>query len=174
MSNKGPIKDAENDLSDNVPEMKYPSMWDVNNLDYSDKAKIRKEKVVMRDTKTGHIYGSRIVFQRATEGLIPELLALREAETNHITDEDSLPEIVIAELKSNIRKGAKDLEQKWANALELTHKAFEVADVERPTPDQQQRWHQYETLIAFAVKQLSDTRGSKGDWRMTAYDLRKN
>lgn len=81
---------------------------------------------------------------------------------------DELPEDVMSELQKNIRDGAKDLEQDWSNALHLTQKAYEVAGVQRPTPDMQAAWKQYETNIQYAVQQLSKYRGLNGDWRMSA------
>lgn len=81
---------------------------------------------------------------------------------------DSLPEDVMAEIQKNIRAGAKDVEQKWANALELTHKAYEVSGVQRPTPDMKNAWKQYEQNLEIAVQQLSKYRGVRGDWRMSS------
>lgn len=160
------IKDAENDIANKTPEMKFPLQMDSAKLDFGGKSKVRAEKIVMRDTKTGRIYGSRVVYQKVTsENLIAELLALNEA--NEEVVDEPLPEIVVGELKSNIRKGAKDIEQNWKNALELVHKAYEVSSVRRPTPDTPQPWKQYEQLIQFAVRQLANTRGMSGEWRMS-------
>lgn len=170
-----PIKNSENNVAHKVPEMKFPLQMDSAKLDFGGKGKLRKEKIVMRDTKTGHVYGSRVVYQKTTESIIPELLLMLEAdEPKHdhkLDSEEALPEAVVGEIKSNIRKGAKDLEQAWSNALELTHKAYEVSEVVRPSPDQSDQWKQYESLIQFAVKQLAATRGMKGDWRMSAAGL---
>jgi len=81
---------------------------------------------------------------------------------------DELPEDVMSEIQKNIRKGAKDVDQDWSNALHLVQKAYEVAGVQRPTPDMQSAWKQYETNIQYAVQQLSKARGMDGDWRMSA------
>lgn len=75
---------------------------------------------------------------------------------------------VINDIQKNIRDGAEDLKQKWANALELTHKAYEVAGVQRPTPDMHDAWKQYEENISYAVEQLSKARGMDADWRMSS------
>ncbi len=83
-------------------------------------------------------------------------------------DLSTLPPIKNDEIKKNIRKGAKDTTQKWANALELVQKAYEVASVERPTPDMSGAWKQYEENIQYAVQQLAKIRGIDGDWRMSA------
>lgn len=82
-------------------------------------------------------------------------------------DLSALPEETIKELKKNIKDGAKDTDQKWTNALELVHKAYQVAEVQRPDVTMRDAWKQYESLIRFAVNQLADTRGIDGEWRMT-------
>lgn len=87
---------------------------------------------------------------------------------NEAEDMSELQPAEFDELKKKIREGAKDLDQKWANALELVHKAYEVLNIERPTPGMKAGWNQYEDLIQFAVKELADTRGLDADWRMSA------
>lgn len=82
-------------------------------------------------------------------------------------DLSALPEETIKELKKNIKDGAKDLDQQWANALELVHKAYEVADVQRPDITMRDAWRQYESLIRYAVNELANARGMDGEWRMT-------
>lgn len=84
-------------------------------------------------------------------------------------DLDALPSDTMSELQKNIRDGAKDQEQAWANALELVHKAYEVAGVERPTPDLKNAWKQYEENLQYAVSQLAKERGMDGDWRMSSH-----
>ena len=83
-------------------------------------------------------------------------------------DLSQLPNDVITAIKSNIRKGAEDLQQKWANALELVHKAYEVEGVQRPSPDMDGAWKQYEENLQYAVQQLAKNRGMDGDWRMSS------
>ena len=83
-------------------------------------------------------------------------------------DLSSLTDDIMSKVQSNIRKGAQDLEQKWANALELVHKAYEITGIQRPEPDMKGAWAQYETNIQYAVQQLSRTRGIAGDWRMSS------
>jgi hypothetical protein len=87
---------------------------------------------------------------------------------NEEDDPELLPPDIMSEVQKNIRDGAKDITQKWANALELVHKAYEVAAVERPTPDMRKAWKQYEENLTYAVKQLAKYRGVDGSWRMTA------
>ena len=88
-------------------------------------------------------------------------------------DLSRLPNDLFKEVQKNIRKGSEDLQQKWANALELVHKAYEVAAVQRPSPDMKDAWEQYEENIEYAVKQLSDARGMEDDWRMSSAMFRE-
>jgi len=88
---------------------------------------------------------------------------------NESSDLSRLPQDVLTAIKSNIRKGAQDLKQKWANALELVHKAYEVEGAQRPTPDMDAAWKQYEENLQYAVQQLAKNRGMKDDWRMSSH-----
>jgi hypothetical protein len=88
-------------------------------------------------------------------------------------DKDDLsivPEDAIKDIKKNIKDGAKDLEQDWANAMELCHKAYSVAGVERPTPAERSAWKQYEEMLQLAVNELADARKLSKDksWRMSS------
>lgn len=83
-------------------------------------------------------------------------------------DMSATPPDKISEIQKNIRTGAADLEQNWANALELVQRAYKVANVERPSPGMKDAWTQYEENIQYAVKQLSKIRGMDADWRMSA------
>ncbi len=87
---------------------------------------------------------------------------------NEDDDLEMLPPDIMSELQKNIRDGASDVTQKWSNALELVHKAYEVAGVERPTPDLRKGWKQYEENLTYAVQQLAKYRGMDGDWRMSS------
>lgn len=84
-------------------------------------------------------------------------------------DLSKLPHETINEIEKLIRGGAKDKDQDWANALELVHKAYEVAQVQRPTPDMNDAWEQYEELLSYAVKELAKHRGLDGKWRMSSH-----
>ena len=95
---------------------------------------------------------------------------LIESDKDDIT---ALPDRVISELKSNIRKGASDLAQAWKNALELTNTAYFVSNVRLPKPDQKGAWKQYMELISHAVKQLSAARGIDGKWRVDGSVIRE-
>lgn len=81
---------------------------------------------------------------------------------------DAIPEDAFAEVQKNIKKGAEDMDQDWANALDLVHKAYDVSGVQRPTPDLKNAWKQYETNLQFAVEQLAKFRGMDADWRMSS------
>lgn len=83
-------------------------------------------------------------------------------------DLSKLPQDVMTSIKSNIRKGAEDLDQRWANALELVHRAYEVDGVQRPDPSMKSAWKQYEDNLIYAVQQLAKSRGMDADWRMSS------
>lgn len=90
---------------------------------------------------------------------------------NEKNELDKLPEQDIAKLKKLIRKGAQDITQRWANALELVHTAYEVAKIQRPDITMEAAWKQYEEMIAHAVKELAKARGLNDNWRMTSAQL---
>jgi len=86
---------------------------------------------------------------------------------------DALPDGELNKVKSNITKGAKDLDQLWASALELVHTAYEVAKIQRPDITMEAAWKQYEEMIAHACQELSKARGIDGDWRTSSSQLRE-
>jgi len=47
-------------------EMSYPNVYDKKNRDFGARKKLRKEKVTLRDTATGRVYGRRTIVQNAT------------------------------------------------------------------------------------------------------------
>lgn len=154
--------DAENEFAKGASEMKIPSMFD--NIDWGKPTKLVKRKVVMRDSKTGKVYGSRAIMTKEDESPSFKDFLLSE----RVNDLTTLPDSVISEIRKNVSSGAKDLAQDWTNALELVHTAYHVANVRRPRPDQKGAWKQYEEMIAFAVKQLTATRGIDGKWRASS------
>lgn len=88
-------------------------------------------------------------------------------------DKDDLsiiPADAIKDIKKNIKDGAHDLEQNWANAMELVHKSFSVAGVERVSPAERSAWKQYEEMLMFAVNELADARklSKNKSWRMSS------
>lgn len=90
---------------------------------------------------------------------------------NEKDDLTELPEGDINKIKTNIRKGAQDTDQRWANALELVHTAYEVAKIERPDITMEAAWKQYEEMIKYAVQELAKARGMDADWRMSVSSL---
>lgn len=105
---------------------------------------------------------------------------LLEANLDDLTSRSEQPEALPAstmdEIQKNIRAGVKPNKEtgqheKWANALHLVHKAYDVTGVQRPTPQMKEMWKQYEENIAYAVKQLAKERGLDADWRMTSHEL---
>ena len=46
--------------------MTHPNVYDKKNRDYGKRTKLRKEKVTVRDTKSGKVYGQRTIQQNAT------------------------------------------------------------------------------------------------------------
>ncbi len=84
-------------------------------------------------------------------------------------DMSTLPPDVLDQLEKLIRDGAKNAEEQWSNALELVHKAYQVGQAERPTPDMDGGWKQYEGCISLAVRELTKHRGIDGDWRMSSH-----
>lgn len=112
----------------------------------------------------------RLIKQLLHEANMDDLTS-RSEQPNALTHDD------IDHVQKLIRDGTKpDKEtgeyQQWANALHLVHKAYQVAGIQRPTPDMKELWDQYEEIIQYAVKQLSKARGLKGDWRMSASEFR--
>lgn len=87
------------------------------------------------------------------------------------TDLSELPEGELKKIKTNIRKGAQDTDQRWANALELVHTAYELAQVQRPDITMESAWKQYEEMINHAVQELAKARGLDDNWRMTSSSL---
>lgn len=86
------------------------------------------------------------------------------------TDLTELPEVTIKELQKMVRIGAEQSGQ-WVNALELCNKAYNVLNIQIPTPDMENAWKQYETMIAYSVEQLGKHHGKKGTWRMTSESM---
>lgn len=80
-----------------------------------------------------------------------------------------VPEEAMKDIKKNIKDGAQDLEQDWANALELVQKSYSVAGVERPSPSERGGWTQYEEMITYGVEQLHKARKlTSSNWRMSS------
>jgi len=99
------------------------------------------------------------------QSLLQNLFVLSEKQE----DLSVIPEDAMKDIKKNIKAGAQDLDQDWANALELAQKAYQTAGVERPTPSERGGWEQYEEMITYAVEQLHKARKlTSSDWRMSS------
>ena len=156
-------------------KMKYNNTMDKARRAVGKQTSMRPETVVIKDSSTGRVYGRRTLIQKTTEDVSMQFLAsLLNTLTESSKDITTLPDQVIGEIRKLIRKGAVDLEQKWANALELVHKAYQVANVRRPSPSQKGAWKQYEELIQFGVRELFRTRGIDGEWRTTSTVIRES
>lgn len=150
----------ENDFDKSAKPINIPNQMD--NKDYGKKSKIVPRKVQLKSSgKDKKFYGARTIMTKENTLSFTGYLIQEE------TDLSAIPDIVFSEIKSNIRKGAKDLEQQWRDALELVHKAYQVTSVRRPIPSQKGAWKQYEELIKYGVQQLRSSRGTEGAWRMS-------
>lgn len=166
-----------NEFAQGAPEAKIPNQMDPRYRDIGRRTKIGKRRVNIHSTNTKgprKYYTFRAFMTKedttSANGNTKFLASLLVTEATDIT---ALPEQVVDELKKLVKKGASDLQQDWANALELVHKAYQVANVRRPAPDQKGAWKQYEGLIEDAVHALRKTRGVSGKWRMTTTKLRE-
>jgi hypothetical protein len=90
------------------------------------------------------------------------------------SDYSAHPDSVVSEIRKNVSAGAKDLAQNWKDALELVAKAYQVANVRLPTPNDKAAWKQYETLIQHGVRELAKNRGIEGKWRTSTMLVREN
>lgn len=164
---KGP--GSENELAKKAKKMKFPSQYD-SSANYGGSKSVSLQKVQMCSSGPDHkCYGSRAIAVKGESTLLKDLAQLHEND-----DElSSLPDLAVSDIKSNIRKGAKDLEQNWKDALELTKRAYLVSGINLPTPTQSKAWKQYEDLIKYGVQQMAATRGLDGDWRLTAPALKE-
>jgi hypothetical protein len=77
-------------------------------------------------------------------------------------DEDetiAFPPDTVSAMERQINKLAKDFETQYSSAIELVDACFEFLQVPKPTANLNNRWKQYTSLIAHAVKELYDARG---------------
>lgn len=158
---------SRNEFAKKAKKMKYPAQMD--NVDYGKKTKIVARNIDHVDTKTGQYYGTRTIMTKENAPSFKDFL-LSESKNDDIT---TVPEKVLGEIKGLIRKGAADLTQAWANALELTNTAYHVARVRLPRPEQKGGWKQYMDMISFSVKQLAQSRGLDGKWRVAGSTVRE-
>lgn len=151
-----------------APDIKIANLMDKDAL--SQTPTLRDERVVIKDTKTGKVYGVKTMTGISTKRSKRVTEAKDDIDANDI--ETALTQDTLTEIKRNIRQGAQDLAQEWKNALELTQKAYDVAGALRPGPDEKIAWSQYEDCIKYAVQQLARARGLSGSWRMTELGLK--
>jgi hypothetical protein len=57
-----PTFDPQSELDHRASNMKLPSIYDKH--DFGKKSKLKLSKVVIRDTKTGKIYGAKSLYQK--------------------------------------------------------------------------------------------------------------
>lgn len=93
------------------------------------------------------------ILPNTTTPLTEEYKEIDDGEGNDELS-DFIPYGKNQEIRKLIKKGAMDPEHNWTNALDLVHRAYEVADVERPTPSLRNAWDQYEANILFSVEML--------------------
>lgn len=96
------------------------------------------------------------------------LFELKEREPTIDGDGTALPPVKIKEIQHNIRKGAKDLDQNWKDAVHLTRKAYAVSGYDVPPMRDRDAWSQYTHLVTVSVRELHKARGSSGEagkWR---------
>lgn len=154
----------QNDFDRRSKPMRIASMM---TYDAGRKRKLVPRKVVVKSSGDEKVYGYRSIMTLERTSFA-DFVQLRETGALSM-----LPTSLVAEIRKNIRDGAKLTDQKWKNALELVHKAYEVANVKRPSPEDVTAWQQYEKLIRYGVQQLADTRGQDADWRMTPISIRE-
>lgn len=158
---------SRNSFAKRAKKMKFPAQMD--NVDYGKDSQVVARTIDHVDTKTGLFYGTRTIMTKEHAPSFKDFL-LSEAKNDDIT---TIPDKVVGEIKKLIRTGANDLEQDWANALELTNTAYHVARVRLPRPDQKGGWKQYLDMISYSVKQLANTRGIDGKWRVAGSMVRE-
>lgn len=159
------IPDAETKQAEHTREMTIPNQYD--NIDWGAKSRLVNRKVSHKDTNTGTVYGSKVIMTKEATSFKSFLIT----EDEDIT---KLPDSVIAEIRKNINAGAKDLQQNWKDALELVNKAYQVASIRRPIPNEKGAWKQYEEMIRHAVRKLSEYRGLNGPWRSSTVLIRES
>ncbi len=79
----------------------------------------------------------------------------------------AFPDDTISAIEKEINKKAKDLELEWKNAIDLVNACFEELKVPIPLSFLKIRTEQYQKLIAYAVRQLAESRGFKSSWTIS-------
>jgi len=81
-------------------------------------------------------------------------------------NEEIVPMEQQQEVTTNIKKGAKDVQQRWKNAGHLVTKSYEVAGVEIPTSSDRDNWTIYLQMLELSVKELTKNRPDDTEWRL--------
>lgn len=90
---------------------------------------------------------------------------------------NAVPYKQMTQVKKLIKKGAQDEDHDWASALDLVHRAYEVAKVQRPTPSMEEAWAQYEDAITYSVQELqkATNKGIRdGSWKSESTKLEQD
>lgn len=69
------------------------------------------------------------------------------------------PPDTMSTMQRQINKMATDFDQEYPDAINLVDSCFDFLQVPKPTANLNNRWKQYTSLIAHAVKELYDARG---------------
>lgn len=80
-----------------------------------------------------------------------------------------LSPLEMTEIQKKIRKGAKDIDEKWASAIDLTNTAYKHLGQEIPnSPANGEAWDCYQENIEHAVEMLAKYRGLDDQtWRLS-------
>jgi hypothetical protein len=73
----------------------------------------------------------------------------------------------IGAIEKQINSNAKDLEKEWKDVIHLVNTSFDELKVPIPLAFLKERTVQYQQLIAYAIKQLADSRGFKSSWTLS-------
>jgi hypothetical protein len=74
------------------------------------------------------------------------------------------PNDTLTSIQKEINKNCKDFEKDWKNAVEIVNYCLNELNVPIPKANNLERWDQYKSLLAYAIKNLYDARGMKGGW----------
>lgn len=74
------------------------------------------------------------------------------------------PKDTMVYIQKDINKQSKDKAKDWNSAIELVDSSLNDLNVPKPMAYMRERWKQYEEMIAYAVKNLADSRGLNGKW----------
>lgn len=96
-------------------------------------------------------------------------LIIENSEVKQLVEPRGLTPLEMDEIQKNIRRGAKDIDQNWASAIELTKKAYDTAGQTIPnSPSESEAWDCLLTNIEHAVNMLSKYRGTEDQtWRIS-------